>query len=133
LRSSWHRLKALGRKHQRFGHRLRPRHQDREFIGSYKVQRWWDKEPEYRAMIGVLPPGRWTISLPESGGAIVDVKLGGSAAMSRVMVIISFTDNAGNHWARGARGELRQLRAPAIEYWKIRKEDIDWRVPTRLD
>jgi hypothetical protein len=115
------------------GHRLRPRHQDREFIGSYKVQRWWDQEPEYRAMIGVLPPGRWTISLPESGGAIVDVKLGGSAAMSRVMVIISFTDNAGNHWARGARGELRQLRAPAIEYWKIRKEDIDWRVPTRLD
>jgi hypothetical protein len=100
---------------------------------SYKVQRWWDQEPEYRVMIGVLPPGRWTISVPESGGAIVDVKLGGSAALSRVMVIISFTDNAGNHWARGARGELRQLRTPAIEYWKVRKEDIDWRVPTRLD
>jgi hypothetical protein len=37
---------------------------------------WWDQEPEYRVMIGVLPPGRWTISVPESGGAIVDVKLG---------------------------------------------------------
>jgi hypothetical protein len=100
---------------------------------SYKVQRWWDQEPEYRVMIGVLPPGRWTISVPESGGAIVDVKLGGSPAMSRVMVIISFTDNAGNHWARGARGELRQLPTPAIEYWKVHAEDIDWRVPTRLD
>jgi hypothetical protein len=100
---------------------------------SYKVQRWWDQEPEYRAMIGVLPPGRWTITVPKSGGAIARVKLGGSPAMSRVMVIISFTDNAGNHWARGARGELRQLPAPAIEYWKVHKEDIDWQVPTRLD
>ena len=100
---------------------------------SYKVQRWWDQEPEYRVMIGVLPPGRWTISVPESGGAIVEVKLGGSPATSRVMVIISFTDNAGNHWARGARGELRKLPAPAIEYWKVHKEDIHWRVPTRLD
>jgi hypothetical protein len=62
-----------------------------------------------------------------------DVKLGGSPAMSRVMVIISLTDNAGNHWARGARGELRQLSTPAIEYWKVHKEDIDWRAPTRLD
>jgi len=32
---------------------------------SYKVQRWWDQEPEYRVMIGVLPPGRWTISVPK--------------------------------------------------------------------
>jgi hypothetical protein len=100
---------------------------------SYKVQRWWDQEPEYCVMIGVLPPGRWTISVPKSGGAVVDVKLGGSAAVSRVMVIISFTDSAGNHWARGARGELRQLPTPAIEYWKVHKEDIDWRMPTRLD
>ena len=100
---------------------------------SYKVQRWWDQEPEYRVMIGVLPPGRWTISVTKSGGAIVDVKLGGSPAMSRVMVIISFTDNAGNHWARGARSELRQLPTPAIDYWKVHKQDIDWRVPTRLD
>jgi hypothetical protein len=43
--------------------------------------------------------------------------------MSRMMVIISFTDDAGNHWARGARGELRQLPTPAIEYWKVHKED----------
>jgi hypothetical protein len=100
---------------------------------SYQVQRWWDQKPEHRVMIGVLPPGRWTISVPKSGGAIVDVKLGGSPAMSRMMVIISFTDNAGNHWARGARGELRQLPTPAIEYWKVHREDIDWRVPTRLD
>ena len=100
---------------------------------SYKVQRWWDQEPEYRVMIGVLPPGRWTISVPKSGGAIVDVKLGGSPAMSRVMVIISFTDSAGNHWARGARSELRQLHTPAIDYWKVHREDIDWRVPRRLD
>jgi hypothetical protein len=100
---------------------------------SYKVQRWWDQEPEYRAMIGVLAPGRWTISVPKSGGAIVDVKLGGSPAGSRVMVIISFTDSAGNHWARGARSELRQLPTAAIEYWKVHKEDIEWRMPTRLD
>jgi hypothetical protein len=100
---------------------------------SYKVQRWWDQEPEYRVMIGVLPPGRWTISVPKSGGAIVNVKLGGSPAMSRVMVIISFTDSAGNHWARGARSELRQLPAAAIESWKVHREDIDWRMPTRLD
>jgi hypothetical protein len=100
---------------------------------SYKVQRWWDQEPEYRAMIGVLPPGRWTISVPKSGGAVVNVKLGGSPAMSRVMVIISFTDSAGNHWARGARSELRQQPTAAIEYWKVHKEDIDWRMPTRLD
>jgi hypothetical protein len=100
---------------------------------SYKVQRWWDQEPEYRAMIGVLAPGRWTISVPKSGGAVVNVKLGGSPAMSRVMVIISFTDSAGNHWARGARSELRQLPTAAIEYWKVHKEDIDWRMPTRLD
>jgi hypothetical protein len=100
---------------------------------SYKVQRWWDQEPEYRAMIGVLPPGRWTISVPKSGGAIVNVKLGGSPAMSRVMVFISFTDSAGNHWARGARSELRQLPTAAIDYWKVHKEDIDWRIPTRLD
>jgi hypothetical protein len=94
---------------------------------SYKVQRWWDQEPEYRAMIGVLPPGRWAISVPQSGGAIADVKLGGSPALSRVMVIISFTDHAGNHWARGARGELRQLPAPAIDYWKVHKEDMTGR------
>jgi hypothetical protein len=100
--------------------------------GLVQVQRWWDQEPEYR-VIGVLPPGRWTISVPKSGGAVVDVKLGGSPAVSRVMVIISFTDSAGNHWARGARGELRQLPTPAIEYWKVHKEDIDWRMPTRLD
>jgi hypothetical protein len=100
---------------------------------SYQVQRWWDQEPEHRVMIGVLPPGRWTISVAKSGGAIVDVKLGGSPAMSRMMVIISFTDSAGNHWARGARGELRQLPTPAIEYWKVHRQDIDWRVPTRLD
>jgi len=100
---------------------------------SYKVQRWWDQEPEYRAMIGVLAPGRWTISVPKSGGAVVNVKLGGSPAMSRVMVIISFTDSAGNHWARGARSELRQLPTAAIEYWKVHMEDIDWRMPTRLD
>jgi hypothetical protein len=100
---------------------------------SYKVQRWWDQEPEYRVMIGVLPPGRWAISVPKSGGAIVSVKLGGSPAASRVMAIISFTDSAGNHWARGARSELRQLPTAAIEYWKVHREDIDWRVPTRLD
>jgi hypothetical protein len=99
---------------------------------SYKVQRWWDQEPDYSAMIGVLPPGRWTISVPKSGGAIVDIKLGGSPAMSRVMVIISFTDSAGNHWARGARSELRQLPTAAVEYWKVHKGDIDWRMPTRL-
>jgi hypothetical protein len=92
---------------------------------SYKVQRWWDQEPEYRVMIGVLPPGRWTISVPKSGGAIVDVKLGGSPAMSRVMVIISFTDNVGNHWARGARGELRQLPTPlSITGRSTRKRSI---------
>ena len=100
---------------------------------SYKVQRWWDQEPEYRAMIGVLAPGRWTISVPKSGGAIVDVKLGGSPAGSRVIAVISFTDSAGNHWARGARSELRQLPSAAIEYWKVHKEDIDWRMPMRLD
>jgi hypothetical protein len=100
---------------------------------SFKVQRWWDQEPEYRVMIGVLPPGRWTISVPKSGGAIVRVKLGGSSAVSRVVVIISFTDSAGNHWARGARSELRQLPAASIDYWKVHKEDVDWRVPTRLD
>lgn len=100
---------------------------------SYRVQRWWDQDPEYRVMLGVLPPGRWAINVPESGGAIAEVKLGGSPAMSRVMVIISFTDNAGNHWARGARGELRQLPTPALDYWKVHKEDIDWRVPARLD
>jgi hypothetical protein len=100
---------------------------------SYKVQRWWDQEPEYRVMIGVLPPGRWTISVPKSGGAIVKVKLGGSPAVTRVMVIISFTDGAGNHWARGARGELRQLPTAAIDYWKVHREDIDWRMPRRLD
>jgi hypothetical protein len=33
---------------------------------SYKVQRWWDQEPEYRVMIGVLPPGRWTISVAKT-------------------------------------------------------------------
>jgi len=43
---------------------------------SYKVKRWWDQEPEYRVMIGVLPPGRWKISVPKSGGAIAQVKLG---------------------------------------------------------
>jgi len=37
------------------------------------------------------------------------------------------------HWARGARGELRQLPSAAIDYWKVRKEDVDWEVPTRLD
>jgi hypothetical protein len=100
---------------------------------SFKVQRWWDQEPEYRVMIGVLPPGRWTISMPKSGGAIVRVKLGGSSAVSRVVAIISFTDSAGNHWARGARSELRQLPAASIDYWKVHKEDVDWRVPTRLD
>jgi hypothetical protein len=100
---------------------------------SFKVQRWWDQEPEYRVMIGVLPPGRWTISVPKSGGAIVRVKLGGSSAISRVVAIISFTDSAGNHWARGARSELRQLPAASIDYWKVHKEDVDWRVPTRLD
>ena len=84
-------------------------------------------------MIGVLAPGRWAISVPKSGGAVVNVKLGGSPAMSRVMVIISFTDSAGNHWARGARSELRQLPTAAIEYWKVHKEDIDWRMPMRLD
>jgi hypothetical protein len=71
--------------------------------------------------------------MPKSGGAIAQVKLGGSAAVSRVMVIISFTDSAGNHWARGARGELRQLSSAAIDYWKVHKEDVDWLVPTRLD
>jgi hypothetical protein len=100
---------------------------------SYKVQRWWDQEPEYRVMIGVLPPGRWTISVPKSGGAIVHVKLGGSPAGSRVIAVISFADSAGNHWARGARSELRQLPTAAIEYWKVHREDIDWRVPRRLD
>ena len=100
---------------------------------SYKVKRWWDQEPEYRVMIGVLPPARWKISVPESGGAIAQVKLGGSAAVSRVMVITSFTDSAGNHWARGARGELRQLPSAAIDYWKLHMEDVDWLVPTRLD
>jgi hypothetical protein len=64
---------------------------------------------------------------------IAQVKLGGSAAVSRVMVIISFTDGAGNHWARGARGELRQLPTAAIDYWKVHQEDVDWQVPSRLD
>ena len=100
---------------------------------SYKVQRWWDQEPEYRVMIGVLPPGRWAIRVPKSAGAIVDVKLGGSPAGSRVIAVISFTDSAGNHWARGARSELRRLPAAAFEYWKVHREDIDWRVPTRLN
>jgi hypothetical protein len=37
---------------------------------SYKVQRWWDQEPEYRVMVGVLPPGRWTISVPNTAVSI---------------------------------------------------------------
>lgn len=99
---------------------------------SDKVERWWDQEPEYRVMIGVLPPGRWIISVPESGGAMLKVKLGGATAGSRVTVVISFTDSAGNHWARGARSELLHLPAAAVDYWKVHREDIHWRVPARL-
>jgi hypothetical protein len=99
---------------------------------SYKIKRWWNQEPYYRAMIGVLPPGQWTVSVPNSGGVIAADIRGESPPESRVMVIIGFTDRAHNYWARGARGELRRLDTDPIEYWKVHRKDIDWQVPARL-
>jgi hypothetical protein len=89
------------------------------FVGMHKEPH--DEDPHHE------DPRRDARLPPELRGRAADVEL------SRMVVIISFTDSAGNHWARGARGELRQLRTAAIEYWKVRQEDVDWRVPTRLD
>lgn len=99
---------------------------------SYKIRRWWDEKPDYHTVIGVLPPGEWTVSVPNSGGVIATAELGESPPASRMMVIVSFTDSTHNHWARGARGELRRLNANPIEYWKVSRKDIEWQVPVRL-
>ena len=101
-------------------------------LASYKIKDWWNQEPHHRVMIGVLPPGHWVIGVPVNGGFTVPAQRAEPPAAPRVIVIISFTDKAVNHWARGARGELRRLDCDPIEYWKIDTQAIQWQVLVHL-
>jgi hypothetical protein len=66
-------------------------------------------QPEFRRVIGILPPGRFRVEVA-----------GGWPGMSRRPgVEVAFTDRSGVHWIRRATGTLDEITAPAIDHYGL--------------
>ena len=76
------------------------------------------------ATIGVLPPGRYRVHLPEFAAGM----------HRRPMVEIAFTDSAGRHWVRRWDGRLASLSRTPREHYGL-PEPQNWEIipPIELD
>jgi hypothetical protein len=71
----------------------------------------------YRKVLGVIPPGRWSVTFDGGWGAMT----------ARPGAEVAFTDRAGLHWVRRSRGRLEQLSCDAVEHYGIDRP-IDYQV-----
>jgi hypothetical protein len=63
-----------------------------------------------RTVLGVLPPGAWTTSVPRYDNVGMSWAFG---------VEIAFTDRGGRHWLRGPEGKLKRIRRDPIAHYRI--------------
>jgi hypothetical protein len=71
-----------------------------------------------RAMLSVIPPGRWTAS----------VEGGWHGMFARPGAEIAFTDRAGIHWVRRGNGNVEELPMNAIDHFGIGRP-VSWTIP----
>lgn len=71
----------------------------------------------YRTILGVIPPGRWTVRFDGGWGAMT----------ARPGAEVAFTDRAGRHWVRRSQGQLERLPRDAVEHYGIARP-VDYQV-----
>ncbi len=60
-------------------------------------------------ILSIIPPGRWRIWIEGSAWGVLSGRIGAE---------IAFTDRAGAHWVRRAKGNLEELPIPTLEYFE---------------
>lgn len=76
------------------------------------------------ATLSILPPGRWRIWVPGHAWGIMSGRLGAEVA---------FTDRAGAHWIRRAKGGLEELPKQPFKYFQefgMYGPPYDYQMPT---
>jgi hypothetical protein len=89
-------------------------------------------EPDHQVsppvmILSILPPGRWRVWFPASSWGILSGRIGGEVA---------FTDRAGAHWIRRAKGNLEELQIPPFEYFETHGmygPPYDYKIPDPAD
>lgn len=77
------------------------------------MQRSGQEAPRMRAMVQILPPGNFQLTL--SGP--LDTPMQG-----RLGLEVAFTDSAGRHWVRRVpSGQLERLATPPIDYYAVER------------
>jgi hypothetical protein len=79
------------------------------------------------AILGILPPGRWRIWVGDPGSV-----LGGGRRGAE----LTFTDRAGAHWVRRAKGDLQELPKAPFEYLQefgMYGPPYDFQIPETAD
>ena len=77
-----------------------------------------ERAADYRVILGVLPPGRWTVAVAGTP----------TVPQGRWGAKVGFTDRAGAHWIRRANGVLEEIPTGAVEYYGI-PSPIDFSTP----
>ncbi len=72
----------------------------------------------YRAYLGVLPPGKFYLTIPS----------GGHGMMLRFAIEICFTDAGGRSWVRLAKGSLTAIKHSPVDYYGLPRP-IGWEYP----
>jgi hypothetical protein len=79
------------------------------------------------AILSILPPGRWRTWVQDTGEVLGGGRRGAELA---------FTDRAGTHWIRRARGDLEKLSSTPFDYLEkfgMYGPPYDFRVPESAD
>lgn len=83
------------------------------YAHSYDTRKLYKaKEPPEYAVLSVVPPGLWSVTLDRGSG-------GAGAMGMRYHAAISFTDNAGLHWHRNGVGHLRKASKSAFDWFEV--------------
>jgi hypothetical protein len=83
--------------------------------------------PTPTAILSILPPGRWRIWVQDTGEVLGGGRRGAELA---------FTDRAGAHWVRRAKGDLAGLPSAPFEYLEksgMYGPPYDFQVPEHAD
>ena len=106
--------------------------------GPSSLEAWFEKQKEVRSqqhrklptptvILSILPPGRWRIWVKDTGKVLSGGRRGAELA---------FTDRAGTHWVRLAKGDLEEWPSAPFDY--LGKSGMygppyDFRVPEPAD
>jgi hypothetical protein len=79
------------------------------------------------AILSILPPGRWKIWIDGSSWGILSGRIGAE---------IAFTDRAGAHWIRRAKGNLEELATPPFKHFEnfgMYGPPYDYQIPVPIE